>query len=164
MIDRRELEDILNAMNDAQKTKLAYSFIQDKQGFVSSAYIKKYGNIGEVLFSYLRSKTKGITPDRAETIITLVLDGVYDIITQIKNADTRELSGEMKKMAVKEAHRQYMMSNSLLRIEGKDVYSQNLRTHPDAKVIKEEDDYLVLQADTKTFQISKKEFKRKYNW
>jgi len=44
------------------------------------------------------------------------------------------------------------------------VYSKNLKTHPDAVVVREGDKFLVLKAKGKEYKISKREFKRKYNW
>lgn len=164
MIDRKELEDIINAMNEKQRIKLASSFFLEKNGFVSSYYLKKEGNISTQLFSYMRSGVKGVSIATADKFIKLILDGVYDIIHQIKNADTRELSGEMKKMAHKEAFRHYVKHTTLLLVEGKEVYSKNLKTHPDAKVIKETESYVILEAKGKQFQISRREFRKRYNW
>ena len=164
MIDRKELEDILNAMNDKQRVKLAYNFIKDRQGIVNSAYILKHTDIGNVMFSYIPAKTKSLTPERADIILKLVLDGIYDLISQIKNADKRIISGDMKLMSHKDAFRIYVDHNNLLMIDGKEVYSKNLKTHPDAVVISEGDKFLVLKAKGKEYKISKREFKRKYNW
>jgi len=118
MIDRKELEDILNAMNDKQRVKLAYNFIKDRQGIVNSAYILKHTDIGNVMFSYIRAKTKSLTPERADIILKLVLDGIYDLISQIKNADKRIISGDMKLMSHKDAFRIYVDHNNLLMIDG----------------------------------------------
>lgn len=165
MINKSELDIIINSLSDEQKVALAKKIAPKKAGeFLSTHHFAQKFFADRHNASMIMNGKKNLKPEIAIAMIKHILDEIGTIIGTIETYKGNPDKLPMEKTSISQAFRYIDSHKKHIGVIGKEVFSIDVKQFKDGVVIGEDEKTVTVKTENKEEKIPKKIFKKFYRF